>query len=217
MAKINAPKASKVEAPETEGVQAPDLSGLIESLAGEVANIVEGDKASKGARIQMAVLGREAREEHGEALGRDDLRLAIQTAVAEGYGLKLIEVQNKPDKDGPTVSKDIRVKNETRRSCYTLVSELLSMSWPKDEKIDAKVAKAMKDGESRWVVLKAMSSKKQARPDQDPDAKKITVANLAAKLNLFVTQAQADTALPLEEVYDLVQTALDAMKAAPTE
>jgi hypothetical protein len=217
MAKIQAPKATKTEAPETEGVQAPDLSGLIQSLSSEVTNLIDGEKQTVNARVNMAVLGREAREEHGEALSRDDLRLAIQTAVAEGYGLKLVDVQNKPEKPGPTASKDARDKAARRNSCYTLVSELLSMAWPKDEKIDKAVAKALTDGEKRWVILKGISSKKQSRPESDPNAKKITAENLAAKLSLFVTQAQADIGQPLEEIFELVQTALDAMKAAPKE
>jgi hypothetical protein len=217
MAKIQAPKQSKTEAPETEGVQAPDLSGLIQSLAGEVTNLIDGEKQTTNARLNMAVIGREAREEHGEAMSRDDLRLALQTAVAEGYGLKLVDVQNKADKPGPTASKDTKDKAAKRNSCYVLVSELLSMAWPKDEKIDKAVAKALAEGEERWTILKGISSKKQTRPEQDPDAKKITEANLAAKLNIFVTQAQADIGKPLDEIFALVQTALDAMIAAPKE
>lgn len=219
MAKIQAPAQKGPESPEAQAPQAPDLSLLVKGLSEQVSGLIEGETAISNGRYNMAVLGREAREEHGEALSRDDLRLALQTAVAEGYGLKLTDVQNKADKPGPTASKDQRDKAARRASCYTLVSELLSMAWPKDEKIDKAVAKAVKDGETRWTILKSISSKKQSNRGGggDPDKNKITRENLAGKLNVFLTQAQADIACPLDEIYELAEIALGAMKDAPKE
>lgn len=218
MAKIQAPKQT---APTTENPSEKvtiDLAPLTQSLTEKVGEILSGEEQAKNGRIDMVVLMHEARDEHGEALTREDVRLALQTAVAEGYGLKLADVQNKPDKIADNASKDARDRYAKRNSCYTLVSELLSMAWPKDEKQDKKVRELVDSGEKRWVVLKGAAQKKQTnRADADPNKGKITKENFAAQFNLFLTKAQADMAVTLDETYELAETALAAMKAAPKE
>lgn len=217
MAKIKAPAPKAPESPEVEGVQAPDLSGLIQTISGNITSLIEGENAAKSARLDIVVACREAREEHGEALERDAVRLAIQTAVAEGYGLKLTDVQNKPDAIAQNATKDAKERFAKRNSCYVLCSELLTMAWPKDEKVDKQVADAMAKGEERWTILKGMAQKKQARPAQDPDKNKITRENYATHLNAFFTKALTDIGTTLEDILDINEVALEAIKSAPKE
>lgn len=211
--KINTPAPKAPEKPETEGTKAPDISPLISALAPHLSTFHTAEAEAETSRIDMIVELRAFRTEN-EEVERGSLLLALQTAIAAEYGLKIEHVQSKPD-DKLKNSKPADFK--LRSGAYQLSRELLGMAWAKDDKCDAKVAKALEAGETRFVVLKKMSQKAQANPARDPDANKITEENFAAKLSLFLTQAAADTGKSNDEVREWVDTALEAMDAAPAE
>lgn len=213
MAKINKPTPTKPENPEIEGVKAPDMAPLITSISGMITTIIEAKETEASANIDIAVAVREFRGENPE-VERGAVRLALQTAVAESYGLKIEHVQSKPEE---TLKKSKPVDYANRNSAYVLVSTLLSIAWPKDEKQDKKVQKMLDDGETRFVVLKKAASKPQANPQRDPDANKITLDNLGEMLAKFVTQAIADTGASADSIYEKCHTALDVMSKAPAE
>jgi len=213
MAKLTKPAPKAPEAPETEGVKAPDMAPLIASISGLIADIKGADETKDNANIDIAVAIREFREENPE-VERSAVRLALQTAIADTYGLKIEHVQSKPEE---TLKKSKPADYANRASAYVLVSTLLSIAWAKDEKQDAKVAKLLDGGERRFVVLKKAASKPQANPQRDPDANKITLENLPQKLALFVTQAMADTGASADDIYARCHKALDAMEEAPAE
>lgn len=211
--KINTPAPKAPEKPETEGTKAPDISPLISALAPHLSSFHEAEDNAENSRIDMIVEMRSFREEN-EEVERSSILLALQTAIAAEYGLKIEHVQSKPD-DKLKTSKPADFK--ARSGAYQLSRELLGMAWAKDEKCDAKVAKLLEAGEKRFVVLKKASQKAQSNPARDPDANKITEENFAAKFSLFLTQAQTDTGKPADEVREWVDTALAAMDAAPAE
>lgn len=213
MAKIKAPVTKAPVTPEVEAPKAPDISPLMESIAPFISEYKEAEGKQDEARLNIAVECRSFREENPE-VERSAIKLALQTAVAEIYSLKIEHVQNKPEE---------KLKNSkpadyaARNSAYVLVSQLLSIAWAKEEKQDNKVAKALADGETRFVVLKKLASKPQNNPQRDPDANKITKENFASKFALFVTQAMTDMAKDQSTVLDLVAEASSAMEAAPKE
>lgn len=211
MPKASTPKAPS-QAPVTPEAPKPvDISPLITSLSAHLSTYKEAGETQTNARIDIAVEARSFRDEAGEGFDRAQMRTAIQTAIAETYGLKLDHVQNKPEE---------KLKNSkpedyaTRNSCYTLVSELLSIAWAKEEKQDAKVAKLLEAGERKWAVLKKAAQKPQNNSGAQTD-NKITRENFAAKFNLWLTGAQTDMACSVEEAVELVEKSIENMKAAP--
>lgn len=215
MAKITkpAPAAPSTDA-QTVAAPAVDIAPLLASLAPAIEKIKEGETMKEDGILDTIVELRSFREAN-ENLERDQMRTAIQTVVSEGYGLKLEHVQKKPDE---TLKKSKPADYAIRNSCYTLVSQLLGIAWAKDDKCDAKVAKALEKGEKRFTVLLKTAQKPQGGGDRDPDANKITKENFAAKFTLFLTKAQSDIGTKdIDEVYELVDKSLEAMKAAPKE
>lgn len=215
MPKIKTPAPTKpaTQTPEVEAPKAPDISPLMESIAPYITEYKEGADVQNNATVNIAVECRAFREENPE-VERSAIKLALQTAIADAYGLKIEHVQNKPD-DKLKNSKP--ADYAARNSAYVLVSTLLSIAWAKEEKQDNKVAKALKDGETRFVVLKKLASKPQSNPQRDPDANKITKENFAAKFALFVTQAMTDMGADQSTVLDMAAEAASAMESAPKE
>lgn len=213
MPKLKAPKTETPATPTVEAPKAPDISPLLKAIAPLLSTIRDAEGKRDGAVVDIAVEIRAFREENSE-VERGAVKLAIQTAIADAYELKIEQVQTKPDEK---LKKSKPADYATRNSCYTMVSQLLSIAWSKDEKEDNKVAKALKEGETRFTVLKKLASKPQSNPQRDPDANKITKENFAAKFALFVTKAMTDIALPQSDVLDLVSEASEAMQNAPAE
>lgn len=210
MPKVKAPKIETpiVETPTTE-VPKVDMSPLISQLTDGLAALQEVEGKRDECQLTLIVECRGFREEN-PTVERGDMRLAIQTAVAEQYGLKLAQVQNKPTKD-ERIAKEIRSQRE---SAYVLVSTLLSMAWPKDEKQDTKVAKLLESGETRFTVLRDASRKPSTKVQRDPDAGKITVANFADKYAEFATKAYADIGKGWPSVFNLLDEAREALEKA---
>lgn len=209
------PKITKPTTPATEtpAPQAPDISPLLQTLAPFVEGIRDADQTKDNARIDIAVSIREFREENPE-VERGAIKLAIQTVIAETYSLKIEHVQSKPE---DTLKKSKPADYANRNSCYTLVTELLGIAWAKDEKLDTKVGKLLDAGEKRFTILKRASQKAQNNPNADPNKNKITEENFPAKFNLFITQAMTDMSKTVDEVLEMAEAAVDAMKAAPKE
>lgn len=212
MPKVTTPKAPATPTPEPEA-PAIDIAPLITSLSPLLSGVAEAEQKIDTATVDIAVECRAFRADN-PTLERNSMKLAIQTAVAESYGLKLEDVQSKPDALSPNANAAATEKFKKRNSTYTLVSVLLSIAWPKDEKQDAKVAKLLSGGETRFVVLKKAAQKPQANAARDPDAGKITAANLAEKHFAFLSKAQSDMAVPMEEILDAIEEHTNAVREA---
>jgi hypothetical protein len=214
MPKIKKP-ATVTPAPETPTTETPkvDMSPLISQITEGLKAIDEAEGAKNEAVLNTIVEIRAFREENPTA-ERTDIRLAIQTAVAEQTGLKLAQVQTKPTKD-ERISKEVRSQ---RDSAYVLVSTLLSMAWAKEEKQDEKVAKLLASGEKRFVVIRDASRKPQSRPQHDPNAGKVTRENFTEELGKFLTKAYADLGgngvATWETVFELARNGIDANETA---
>lgn len=213
MPKIKTPKveAPIVETPSTE-VPKVDMSSLISNLTEKFGGLDEAKAAVDNAHFDLIVECRAFREEN-PTVERGDIKLAIQTAVAEHYGLKLAQVQNKPTKD-ERINAEVRSKRE---SSYVLVSTLLGAAWAKDEKQEAKVVKLLDAGETRFTVIRDASRKPSTKVQRDPDAGKITVANFADKYGEFATKAFADIGKDWKTIYNLLDEAREALERAITE
>lgn len=215
MAKINtpAPKAQKTDA-ETIAAPAVDMAPLLTALAPLTEKIKDSEKAKDEAILETIIEIRSFREAN-ENVERDQIRSAIQTVIAESYGLKLEQVQKKPDE---TLKRSKPADYAMRNSCYTLVSQLLAVAWAKDEKCDNKVGKALEKGESRFTVLVKTAQKPQGGAERDPDASKVTKENFSAKFTAFLEKFKADGQIAtIEEVYETVDKYLEAARSAPKE
>lgn len=203
MAKIKQPIQSAPITPAAEVPEqpAPDLSLLIDNLSPLLAERKEGEEALAGNSLSIIIALREFRAEN-PGLERNDARLALQTAVAEKYGVKLTAVQNdkKPGEKG--------------YSAYTLVSALLSAAWPKGEAEEKKVAKALAAGKG-YVEVRKAASKPQSARNKDENARRITEENFAAKLSTFLTQAQVDMGVDMASILEKAEAVIEAAKAAP--
>lgn len=214
MPKVKAPTPT-TPTTETPAVEQPkvDMSPLISQLTAGLAELQEAEGKRDEAQISLIVECRAFREENPTA-ERSDMRLAIQTAVAEQYSLKLAQVQSKPTKE-ERIAKEIRSQRE---SAYVLVSTLLSMAWPKDEKQDTKVAKLLEGGETRFTVIRDASRKPSQKSQRDPDANKITVANFTDKYAAFATQAFADIGKgKWDAIFNLLDEAREALEKAVSD
>lgn len=218
MAKISAPKPA---APNTDAqvVTAPavDMAPLMLAMAPFIAELKSAEGARDKAILDTVIEIRSFREAN-DGVERDQIRTAIQTAVAECYSLKLDQVSKKPD---DTLKKSKPADYAVRNSCYTLVSQLMGVAWSKDEKQDAKVAKALEKGESRFTVLVKLGQKPNANSAAGGGAtdKKITKENFAVKFTAFLEKALSDIGAPctIDEIHELVEKTLEAAKAAPKE
>lgn len=215
MAKINtpAPKAQKTDA-ETIAAPAVDMAPLIQSLAGATEKIRNGD-AMKDEGILDAVIEIRSFREANENVERDQIRSAVQTVIAEAYGLKLEQVAKKPDE---TLKEKKPADYAQRNSCYTLVSQLLAVAWAKSDKNDEKVAKALEKGESRFTVLVKTASQKPGTAAKAEIDRSITKENFSAKFTTFLEKFKADGQIAtIEEVYETVDKYLEAARSAPKE
>lgn len=200
MPKVTQPKAP-TEAPAAPETPAPDLSILIGNLSPLLEQRKEGEDALQGNSLEIIIQLREFRDEN-PGLERNDARLALQTVVAEKYGLKLAAVQNdkKPGEKG--------------YSAYTLVSALLNAAWPKGEAEEKKVAKAIAAGKG-YVEVRKAASKPQGNRAANADARRITVENFATKLSTFLTQAQVDIGEDMLAILTRAEAVIEACKKAP--
>lgn len=216
MAKINSPTPTKPNTDaQTVAAPAVDMAPLLTALAPHIFALKEAEGARDEAILETVIEIRSFREAN-ENVERDQIRTVIQTAIAESYGLKLEQVAKKPDE---TLKRMKPADYAVRNSCYTLTSQLLGVAWAKDEKADAKVAKALEKNERRFTVLVKLGQKPQNNPQRDPDANKITRENFSAKLTLFVEKAKSDLGekTTIEEVWELIEKYLEAATAAPKE
>lgn len=216
MAKISKP-APKAPATDAATIAAPqvDIAPLMASLAPAITKMKDGD-TMKDEGILDAVIEIRGFREANEGVERDQIRTCVQQVVAETYGLKIDQVAKKPD---DTLKKSKPADYAVRNSCYTLVSQLLGVAWAKDEKRDAAVTKALEKGERRFTVLVKTAQKPSTRVEPDPNANKITKENFATKFTAFCEKALADIGAPatIDEIHDLVETTLEAAKAAPKD
>lgn len=201
MPKVKTPTAP-VPATAPAEAAAPDYSILVAQLKPILSEVKDLEDKSRSANLDLAIAIREFREENPTA-ERNECRLSIQTAVAEQYGLKISQVQ-----DGDKKGKGY--------SAYTLVSAIMSVAWPKGDKEENKVAKALKEGKG-WVELRKAASKPQVKRSADPDAKRITADNFATKLANFLTQAQVDIGVSIEDILEMTESAIEAIRSAPPE
>ncbi len=225
-AKTNKPAPQKPETLNPEAPKAPDISPLISALAPHLSNIHTALNSAESSKVDIAVEGRSFRQENPE-VERSAIILAAQTATAAEYGLKIEQVQNKPDdkayktlKNKTSLSDKEREKLALMKACngaYQLSRELVSLMWAKDDKQDAKVAEAIEKGESRYTVLLKLSQKPQSNPQRDPDANKFTRANFSGKYSLWLTQVASDIGTTVEEVRELIDKAHEQMDAAPKD
>lgn len=204
----------KIKAPTTEPLttEAPkvDMSPLIADLVSGLANREEAEGSLNSATLDIVTNIHAFRDKNPEC-ERSEIRLAIQTAVSEKTGLKLSQVTNRPGKD-EKIKAEVRTQRE---SAYVLVSTLLSMSWPKDEKQDTKVKKLLEDGEDRFTVIKAAATKPNSRTASGNGAtSSITRENLTEKFAKFVTKVETDLPAPTSEVLDLLYAAIETMQTA---
>lgn len=211
MAKIKNKPTLETPAPDQD-VPAPDLSALRADIIEKGKSYFDAEDTASSCVTDMVIRIREEREEQ-PTIERDSVRLVIQEAVAEIRGLKLEHVQSAPDKKLKLSKPEDYAK---RNSSYVLVSTLLSIAWPKDEKQDAKVAKAIESGEDRFTVLKKLASKpNKTTQSLDPDRNKITDKNFAEKLKAFLTKYATDTGNSIEEALDKAE--LEAIPAIREE
>ena len=196
MAKVQTPT------PATPAIETPtvDYSQLLTSLASPLGVVMNAESQSKSGILDAVIAIREFREENPTA-DRGDVKTTVQQAVADMLGVKLVKVQNSKGNGGDDYA-------------YTLSSQMLNTAWPKGEKEEKKVAKAISDGKG-WVEVRRASSKPQSKPARDPNANKITMGNFAAKLNIFLTQAQVDTGLNMSEILRMAEMSVDAIRSAP--
>lgn len=205
------PPAPVTETPTTEAPKV-DMSPLITDLLDSLSELQEVEAKRDECYYDLIIKGRAFREENN-TVERSDMRLAIQTAIAEKYSLKLAQVQNKPTKD-ERITKEVRA---SRESCYVLVSTLLSAVWPKDEKQDTKVQKLLESGEKRFTIIRDASRKPSVKSNRDPEAKKITIANFADKYSEFATNAYADIGKGWPAIFTLLDEAREALETAMSE
>lgn len=211
MPKVTPKPATPTPAPTPEAPKV-DVTPLITALATHASNFKEGGEMQKNALVDMAIEAQSFREENPD-VDRATVRMAIQTGVAEAFGLKLEHVQSRPDEKETKKDGELAA---TRNSAYVLVSQLLGIAWPKDEKCDKKVAEALEKGERRFTVLKKLSAKPNARGIQGEKDKKITRDNFAAKLAIFLEQAKADIAgIEMGELLTLTEEAVEEIRNAP--
>jgi hypothetical protein len=196
MAKIKTPTPS-TPIPETPTI---DINILIESLASPLQSIHDADESKKSGILDAVVKIIEFKEEN-PTLERSDCKLAVQQAVANMLNIKIAKVQNSKANGGDDYA-------------YTLASQMLNTAWPKGEKEQAAVKKAIDAGKG-WVEVRKASAKRQKNPQRDPDAKKITKDNFASRLMIFLNQAQVDTSIPLADILDMADKAVDAIRNAP--
>lgn len=208
MAKIKQP-APATEAPTTEA-PAPDMAPLIQSFSEIFATREEAEQKVDECNLEIAVIGREFREEN-PTVERPAILLAVQTAVATAKKIKLSHLTNYKDQSD-------KVKKDAG-SAYTLTSSLMSMIWHKNPDIEKKGAKLSSDEirKEGWVKFKTRMSKKHNRTEPDPDRNKITEANFAEKLGAFLTQAVADGVGDTEYVSSLALTATEAWEKSAVE
>lgn len=212
MAKIIAPKpeAPKVATPiPTPDVPAPDISVLIANLEAPLQANRDAEEKSKSSLLDAIIVIREFRAEN-PTVERSDVKTAVQQAVANAIGVPLAKVQTAPDKANPKLGGDAYG--------YALSSAMLSTAWPKGEAEEKRVAKAIKDGKG-FVEVRKAAAKPQANPGagNNPDAKKITQENFALKFSQFLTQAQVDLAISMDDVVTMATKALEAIGAAPRD
>lgn len=198
---------------ETNEVLPPDLSALKADLGKSFDSYIEGEEQSSGAMVDIVVRLREEIEaQKDNGLTREMVVLTIQEVVADKYSLKLLEVQNKLDKNS-------KAPNRSKRdSAYVLVSTLSGMAWPKSEDSQKKVEKYIKDtpkDELQFVKIREYSRKKQSNPKGASNKDKITKENFAEKLKAFLVKAQTDLGeKDLAEVLDMAEvTAIPAIRA----
>lgn len=216
MPKIKSPSPA-TETPATD-TPAVDISPLIAALAPILTDVSKAEDKISGGIVEIAVECRDFRAKNKD-VERSQIRLGIATAVAESKGLVLATILTKPAEAPTNATKDKLALIARQNSAYTLVSTLLSIAWPKEEKQDAAVAKLLKDGEDRFVVLKKAAAKQQKPGGRDPDTNKITASNFAEKLMAFLSRAQSDMAVPMDEILgqaeDAVQTFIATLNEAP--
>lgn len=206
--KAPAPKAAQTEAP-----TAPDLSKFSLALTDKLSIVKDSEGKRDGALFDILVEGRAVREEFPDA-EREQIKATVAQALADTYSLKLEHVTKAPDK---TLRQQKPADFTARNNAYTLLSELVTMIWPKGEAEDKAVAKKLKDGETRISYIRKASKKKQTRPDADPDANKITAQNFLEKLDFFLATAATDLGETIEQVRDRALEGIETLKKAPKE
>lgn len=208
MPKIKAPTPTE-PTPEDPKV---DMSPLIADLISALGDRDEADATLKTATLSIVQTIVAFHDENPE-MERTDAKLAVQTAVAQKTGLKLAQVQTRTGKD-EKISKETR---SSRDSAYTLVSTLLSMSWPAGEAEFKKTRKLLAEGEERFTVLQVASRKPNKRGQATTSGNTITRENLVEKISKFVTKAETDIPAPTSEVLDLLFAAIETIQKTLAE
>lgn len=192
---------AKQTTPTQDAPAAPDLSALRKELSASIGRIRSSENSGKDALRDSIVAIMEQREKTPD-LERESVKALVQELVADAYGVKVEYVQSSPDKK----LKDRNFNDwSLRNGAYTLVSQMLSVAWNKDETVQKKVAKLIKeegDKISFTALLKA-GRKPQTNPKGGRD-NTITKKNLAEKLKAFIVKAATDMNESTDEVLDMI-------------
>lgn len=205
----------KIKAPSTEPLTTDspkvDMQPLIADLLGRLEVLGEIESQKDGAWIETVSDVRAFIEANGgyesDTINRKEIQTVIRGVVAQYHGIKVSELEEKP-KPG--------AKNFTaRNSGISFVSTLLSMSWPKEEAQQKKVAKELAKDEPTFSGVKAAATKPNSRTADGKGANaSITRENLTEKFAKFVTKVETDLPAPTSEVLDLLYAAIETMQTA---
>lgn len=204
------PKIKAIEpiSPETPRV---NMQPLIADLLGRLEVLGEIENQKDGAWLETVTDVRAFIDANGgyesETINRKEIQTVIRGVVAQYHGIKVSELEEKP-KPG--------AKNFTARSSgITFVSTLLSMSWPKEEAQQKKVAKELAKDEPTFSGVKIAATKPNIRTASGNGATaSITRENLTEKFAKFVTKVETDLPAPTSEVLDLLYAAIETMQTA---
>ena len=213
MAKTNT-KATKTEAPALDAPQAPDLAPLEKEITGYLNSAVDSAGKERGSYLDTAVAIRDFVEENGgrESIAYSDIRILVSKILASAKGIEEKDLDIPADK--LKVMKD-QQKVDSIKYVKERTSEVCSIAYNKDEKVDEKIGKKLADGEDRWVELRKLARKPQSNP-AGKSKNLITKDNLADKLRELITRAANDMKTTAEDVCDMISTDFDETGALAT-
>lgn len=194
------------ETPKTE-VPAVDLAPLRKLIFGKLEDQSQAEAKSKECTLDIAFDIADFIEEN-PTVERESIVVLAREAVAEIRGVKPEQIEKSPDKKLKETRPDDYSK---RNSAYVLISNIMSIAWPKKDEQKKAVAKLREKGEDRFTVLLKAAQKPQGASSRGNQGEKgkITKDNFVEKLKAFLTKAATDTAESLDEILDLVSTDCD--------
>lgn len=184
------PKAPAIPIAEMVAAMLPIVSKL-----GAVEAEVEGAFKQIGTlKAELCIVGQDFA---AQGAARSEVKEAYQSAVAQWYGLAESKVKDTP-------------KNGGDPHAYSLISELMTVTFPKDETNLKKARKGLEEGRS-WVEIKSLARtgllKAKNKLARQPEPLTLQKAN--EEFNVLMLKVEA-AGIDLQEFVDSCQTSYEA-------